>query len=533
MKIRFKAMVLSSVLAFVGLGPAGAEDVVRIGLTISDIPTTRGQPDQGSQGVMWMGLTLFDPLVTFDLTVKDRPADIAPGLATEWSANPKEPNIWTFKLRNDVKFHDGSKFNADAVIWNLDKLFKKDSPQYDERQVAQVIWRMPSVSAYRKVGEYEIEIQTKEPDGFLPYQLTYTYFSSPAQWEKVGRNWEAFAKSPSGTGPWKLDRLVPRERAELIVNKEYWDVKRRPQIDRLVLLPIPEATTRVAALLSGQVDWIENVPPDAIPRLEAAGYKIYSNAYPHVWPYLLSWLPDAPTKDVRVRQALNLAINREGIVKLLRGYAVPARGHVLPNSPWFGKPTFNVRHDPAEAKRLLAEAGYGPNNPLRLTFLTATAGGGQMQPLPMNEFIQQNLREVGVELKLVVDEWETMRSRGQKGAADPGNKGIHGINWSWGTFDPFSAFTRFFDSTVTPPRGQNWGHIKDDRIDQLLREAQRETDPKKLEQTLQRLHERIVDLAAWVWVVHDVDPRALSPKIEGWSPAQSWLQEFGSVRLKK
>ena len=96
--------------------------------------------------------------------------------------------------------------------------------------------------------------------------------SSPAQWEKVGKSWDAFARTPSGTGPWKLDKFVPRERAELVPNKDYWDKARVPKLDRLVLLPLPEANSRVAALRSGQVDWIEAPPPDAIPSLKSAGF---------------------------------------------------------------------------------------------------------------------------------------------------------------------------------------------------------------------------------------------------------------------
>src|SRR3954470_19138193 len=99
MHFRPHSLVLASLLGLATVAQSAAENVVRIGLTISDIPTTRGQPDQGSQGVMWMGLTLYDPLITFDLTVKDRPADISPALAKEWHTDPSDPKIWVFKLR--------------------------------------------------------------------------------------------------------------------------------------------------------------------------------------------------------------------------------------------------------------------------------------------------------------------------------------------------------------------------------------------------------------------------------------------------
>ena len=212
-----------------------------------------------------------------------------------------------------MKFHDGSEFTADAVVWNLDKIIKKDRPQFDPRQSG----AGPDAHSggRRPIGRstsYTVEITTKAPDATLPYQIAWIMMSSPAQWEKVGKSWDAFARTPSGTGPWKLDKFVPRERAELVPNKEYWDKARVPKLDRLVLLPLPEANSRVAALRSGQVDWIEAPPPDAIPSLKSAGFQIVTNAYPHNWTWHLSRAEGSPWNDVRVRKAANLAIDRAG-----------------------------------------------------------------------------------------------------------------------------------------------------------------------------------------------------------------------------
>ena len=113
--------------------------------------------------------------------------------------------------------------------------------------------------------------------------------SSPAQYEKLGRDWSKFAERPSGTGPWKLDSFKPRARADLVRNPDHWDKARIPKCERLVLLPIPDANTRVAALLSGHVDWVEAPPPDAIQRLRQQKMQIVTNFYPHVWPYMLSY----------------------------------------------------------------------------------------------------------------------------------------------------------------------------------------------------------------------------------------------------
>ena len=121
----------------------------------------------------------------------------------------------------------------------------------------------------------------------MPYQLCYMLIVSPAQWQKV-KDWRKFAEQPSGTGPFKVTKFVPRERLELEANKAYWDAKRRPKIDKLVLLPMPEPTTRLAALRSGQVDWIEVPPPDAIPQLKGGGFTITLNSYPHNWTHTLA-----------------------------------------------------------------------------------------------------------------------------------------------------------------------------------------------------------------------------------------------------
>src|SRR5207253_3372587 len=204
---------------------------------------------------------------------------------------------------------------------------------------------------------------TKDIDSIFPYQMLWFLISSPAQYEKVGRDWEKFASSPSGTGPFKPARLVPRERAELVKNAEYWDKARIPRADKMILIPIPEALSRVAALLSGQVDLIETPAPDAVPQLKQAGMKVVANITPHVWNYHLSMLPDSPWTDIRLRKALNLAIDRDAVVGLMNGLAKPAKGQVDPSSPWFGKPTFELKYDLAAPTKLAEQAASSKAKP--------------------------------------------------------------------------------------------------------------------------------------------------------------------------
>src|SRR5258708_12032200 len=230
--MRSTAILSSLVLAWSVLS-AAAETVVRYGISLADIPLTTGQPDRGAGAYQFTGHTIYDPLVAWEMDIEDRPGKLMPGLGTEWKVDPSEQKKWIFTLRGDVKFHDGSMFAADAVIWNLDKVLDDKSPQFDKRQSAQVKPRLPSVASYRKVDDYTIEITTKDIDSIFPYQMLWFLISSPAQYENVGREWENFASSPAGTDPFKLARLVPRERAELVKNTDYSDKNRTPKLDRM------------------------------------------------------------------------------------------------------------------------------------------------------------------------------------------------------------------------------------------------------------------------------------------------------------
>src|SRR5499425_1079394 len=337
---------------------AEAGGTLRIAMTASDVPTTTGAPNNGFEGLRFLGYPVYEGLVLWDLTRADKLAETRPGLAESWEQDESDRSKWIFHLRRGVKFHDGSDFNAEAVIWNLDRYFKPASPQADPTGGAFARARDPWIVGYRKIDDYTIEISNPRPLSYFPGALAYLFFSSPAQFQKTG-SWTEFAKSPSGTGPFKITEYQPRVSATLSRNDAYWDKTRVPKLDRMVLIPMPEATTRLAALRSGQVDWIEVPPPDAVPNLKAAGFEIVTNSYPHVWPWVLNFAKsDGPFSDAKVRRALNYCTNREGLVTLLNGLAEPAAGVYHKTDPYFGRPKEQYTYDPAKAKALLREAGY-------------------------------------------------------------------------------------------------------------------------------------------------------------------------------
>nr|WP_245884318.1 ABC transporter substrate-binding protein [Hartmannibacter diazotrophicus] len=501
-------------------------------MTAADIPLTTGQTDQGGEGMRFMGYTVYDSLIEWDLTSADKPSVLIPGLATSWSVDDADHTKWTFKIREGVKFHDGSPFTAQDVVWNFEKLLNKDAEQYDPRQSAQGKSRIPAVASYKAIDDYTLEITTKTPDATLPYQLAWILMSSKANWEAHGKSWEEVAKAPSGTGPWKLESFTPHERADMVPNADYWDETRVPKLDKLVLIPLPEPNARSAALLSGQVDWIEAPAPDTIPAIQGGGFVITSNAYPHNWTWHLSRLEGSPWNDIRVRKAANLAIDREGMGALLGGLMIPAKGFLPPSSQWFGHPTFDVKYDLEAAQALMKEAGYGPDKHLKVKALISPSGSGQMLPLPMNEYVQQSLAEAYIDVEFMVVEWNQMINLWRAGAADPAVEGSQSINFTYFIQDPFTALIRHLDCNLIAPNGTNWGHYCDPEMQGLFDKIKTTFDPAEQDKVIQQTHEKFVNDALFLMVTHDVAPRAMSPKVKGFVQAQNWYQNFSGITIE-
>jgi len=513
------------------LAQGAAGSTLRVGMTANAIPLSNGVPDQGAEGQRFMGITLYDSLVHWDLSRADRPASLRPGLATGWRTEPGNPKRWIFTLREGVKFHDGKPFTAEDVVFTFDRIVKQDHPAFDPRAAAFGRSRLFTVASYRAEGPHTLIVETTRPDSCLPYLLFWIGIVSQAGWEAAGKSWDTYLGKAIGTGPWKLEQFSLRERAVLTRNPEYWEAARIPKVERLVLLPLADANTRVAALRANQVDFIEAPPPDAIPALRAAGYQIVSNVYPHNWMWWLSYLEGSPWRDARVRRAANLAVDRTGMKALLGGMMEEGAGIVPASHPWYGTPKARPSYNPAEARRLMAEAGFTPRNPLRTKVAISPSGSGQMQPLPMNEAVQQNLKEVGFDITFEVADWNTIFTMMREGAAAPSARGCTAINASWAPMDPYAGFIRTLHSEFAAPVAFNWGRHADAEADRLMNAVLEEFDEEKQATLLRTLHARLVDNDTAVFIAHDLNPRAMSPRVKGFVQAQSWMQDLTPISL--
>jgi peptide/nickel transport system substrate-binding protein len=522
--VRLSSVILLGAALVAGAaGSASAGGVLRVAMTAGDVPVTTGNPDQGFEGYRFVGYNLYDALLLWDLSKSDKPSDIRPGLATSYEIDPNNNKRWIVHLRQGVKFHDGCDFNADAVVWNFKVRSDQNDPAFSTQQFTLTRQYFTNIKAVTKIDDSTVAFDNNFTESLFPYTLSYVMMVSPCQVKALNNDWAQYALHPSGTGPYKFDSFVAHERLELVPNKDYWDKDRIPKQDKLVLLPMPEASTRTAALLNGQVDWIEAPSPDAIPRLKSGGMTIVTNVYPHDWPYMLNYTK-GPFKDLKVRQAANYAINRQDVVDLLGGTAIPEYDVVPPSVPYYGNP-MKYEYDPKKAKALLTEAGCMP---CKISIGVSTSGSGQMQPLPMNELVKAQLEEAGFQVSLQTMDWNAMLQV-YRGGGDKSD--LDALSFSRGLLDPVNAIIKLVGKAYWAPAGSNWGHYESPETEALISQIFNEFDGEKRLQLLTQLHELEGQQAVMVYIVHDLNPRAMSPKVQGFIQAQSWFQDLTPVTV--
>ncbi len=499
-------------------------------MTAGGIPTTTGMPNNGFEGMRFLGYPIFEGLIIWDLSKADAPAGLKPGLATTWSQSQKDPATWVFNLRRDVKFHDGSAFDADAFIWNMGRYMNTKARQYEPQAAGLTRARNPYIKSYAKIDAYTVSVTSIRPLSYFLMLMVWPLMGSPAAWEKAG-NWNDYSKAPAGTGPFKLSRWTPRQSAELEKNATYWDKTRVPKLDKIVLLPIPEANTRTAALRSGQVDWIEAPAPDTVASLKQAGFQLSTNSYPHYWPWSLN-TTKPPFDDLRVRQAINYCVDRDAVVKLLGGLAEPSTGYFAKKHPNFGVPALKYGYEPARAKQLLAAAGYPEGKRIPIKVMISTSGSGQMQPLPMNKLLQQQVAACGFDVSFEVVECGLVLNAWRGSAPGRDSRGVDALNISSPSID-IATMARDLLSGNGGPNGANWAHFKSEACDRILNRIETTDDPAELARDTTQAHQLIVDEASYLFVVHDRNPVVFSKKVKGFVQAQSWFQDYTKVYMEK
>ena len=201
-----------------------------------------------------------------------------------YELDPNDQKKWTFELKKGLKFHDGTPINSEAVIVSFDRMLNDDS-RYYSGEVAAVSKGLSGniVESYRAIDDMTVEITTRRPNVFALESLMFLSVASPTA---IKEHLDDFASNHEGSGPFNYIEHTPRVSLTMERYEDYWE--HVPSVDRVVLRPIPEQTTRVAALRTDEVDWIEVPATDAIPSLREAGFDIYLAPYPHWWGYQMN-----------------------------------------------------------------------------------------------------------------------------------------------------------------------------------------------------------------------------------------------------
>ncbi|MCW2540229.1 MAG: ABC-type transporter, periplasmic subunit [Frankiales bacterium] len=501
-----------------GGGGSSKGNILVIGMTASDIPVldTALAANQGYEGVRFVGNQLYDGLTRFNLKQGTEIPPVVPGLAVSWTAD-STAKTWTFKLRPDVTFHDGTPWNADAAIFNFNRYLVKTSPDYYAAVAVQAAQSLPAGTTVSKVDDMTIKIVLTNPLSYLPSNLTTVFMASPAGVKKSGN--AGFANQPVGTGPFSFVSLTRGQQLVLKANPKYWGGA--PKVEQVILRPIPDTTARVAALRSGQVNWIEVPPPDDIPTLTKEGYQVLTNSYDHVWPWVID-MKQKPFNDVRVRQAMNYAINRDALIKnVLQGTAdAELQASARANASY--REANNIySYDPAKAKSLLAAAGY-PNG-FSTTLSYPTSGSGNMVPIPMNEALQQDMAAVGIKVKLEPVEWASMLTSFFVGKI-PDNAAMINISL---TMQAESSWALFFGGGSPV----NVGGYNNAKVNALFTQAQSELDDTKRYDLYAQASALITEDAAWVFIVDDRNPRVLASNVKGFIQPKSWFCDLTTLTV--
>ncbi len=412
------------------------------------------------------------------LFTRDRDMKVIPRLAE--SGRPLDDLNWELKLRRNVKFSDGEPFNAETVKATLEYIVKKENNS--PRRV-----RIDLVKSATAVDEHTVRITTEKPFPTLLEGLTEIYMA-PVKAIKQGP--KSLTEKPIGTGPYKLQEWKREQAITLVRNDNYWGPK--PQIPTVEFRIIPDVMARISALLAGEVHLIPDVPPQSLDQVNRSGSaETRSVAGRRVIFVAFNALQPGPLQDVRVRQAINQAVDVDKIIRtVMEGNAKRMVGPL---------PMINRHLDPslkpypvdvAKAKALLQQAGY-TGAPITLH----TPSGRYLKDKEAAQAIAEQLTQAGITVKLQVDEWGTLLDLVKSGKVD----GMYFFGRSDTSLD--GSMMRDWFRT-----GSTWVTYSDKQIDAAIDKALPIVNPESRRKTFAGLQAQIQDQAPWLflWSQHDI-----------------------------
>lgn len=491
-----------------GAQGASAQDLtyaISAPITSTDPHYQNATPNNAALG------TIFEPL-----TVLTGEGLIEPGLAESWSN--VDDVTWEFKLR-DAKFHDGAPVTADDVIYSLERPGVLQSP-------APFTPYTKAITGMEAVDANTVRLSTDAPYPLLPLDLSRVYIIEKAVGEANDTKAMNLGNGVIGTGPYKFVSFTPDEQLSLARNADYWGEPAK--WENVQVRVIADDAARTTALLSGGIDAIENVPTPDVERMRNEDGINFASGKSQRFVFLfldsgrdqppgVTGLDDAPLaenplKDVRVRKAINLAINRDAIAeRVMMGLAYPSNNIVFDDGEGFVAGLENPPYDPDQAKALLAEAGYGDGFKINI----ASPNNRMINDEKVVQALAQMLTRVGITTAVDAMPFSVIASRGQKGE--------FGVSMmSWGSTTEGSTPIRQMLACKDADKGWgavNWGNYCNEEVDALLAKALSTVDTDARKAVLEEAITKLMDDVAFVplyfqgstWAAKDgiaVEPRS-------------------------
>jgi len=443
---------------------------------------------------------IFDTLLRRNL----KTLQLEGNLAESWRV--VNETTWQFKLKRNVKFHNGEPFDAAAVKFSVERML-------DPKQGAPGRTSIATIDHVDVVDPYTVNVITKAPFPLLAVRMSPGHCGTvgivpPKYIAQVGD--ATFAVKPVGTGPYKFVEWVKDERLVLEANKDYH--RGAPAIERLIFRPVPELTTRVAALLSGQADLVSDIPPDQTGKIKSsstAHTEISTLGGFVIMVKMTNYLMPGPWQDVRVRKAINYAIDMDTIIKtVLEGYGqvlgVPLEKEAFgfnPNIKWYG-------YDPERAKALLREAGH-PNG---FEMTLHAPNRRYMNDIEVMQAMAQMLTKVGIRAKVEVWEQSIYTTKWRKRELLPaymtawGGAGVFDGDLLTSSLNSKSALAIF----------------KNETLDKMLEDAQATNDPERRKAIYFKAQELIYEEAPIIKAYQQAHIFGVSNRLD-WKP---WIDNM-------
>jgi len=459
--------------------------------------------------------SVYDTLVRFD----EGGFELKPALATKWTVS-SDGLTYTFELRKNVKFHDGTPFNAAAVKFNFDRMLDPKHEFASTGPFPFAGFYYGSVKETKVTDDSTVQIILKTPYSPLLNSLTLNQgrIVSPDAVKKYGKD---YGQHAVGTGPFKLVEWQHGVRVVVERNNDYWDGA--PLLDKIVFRPIPDEQTRFTELKSGNADAIVDVPPDNVAQVKSDNrYQYIEQPGPHIWWATFN-LDKKPFSDLKVRQAVMYATNRDAISRdILKGTGTTANGPIPPSIKWaYTDDVTKYPYDPNKAKQLLADAGY-PNG-FSAVFWVPESGSGMQSPKSMATAIQGDLAKVGVKTQLQTTEWAVYLDKRKNGQMP-----LYMLGWTGDNGDPDNFLCYFF----CQPGAAREGFYANKPLADVLLRAQKLTQQSERAKLYRQAEQLLRDDVGRLFVANNQPPLAFAKRVKGYVPHPTGSEYFNTVEMQ-